>query len=104
MTREWREDSLRIAHKIKDHAESRGMTSGQFALNWVLGNEFVTAVLAGPRTIEQWTEYLGALDHDFSADDAAFIDGLIPPGHASSYGYTDPTYPVRGRVQRGPRT
>ncbi len=98
MTREWREDSLRIAQEIRAYAESRGMTSGQFAFNWLLSNALVTAVLAGPRTLEQWTEYLGALDHGFDADDAAFIDRLVPPGHASSYGYTDPTYPVTGRV------
>lgn len=98
MTREWREDSLRIAQEIRVYAESRGMTSGQFAVNWLLGNALVTAVLAGPRTLGQWTEYLGALEHGFDADDAAFIDRLVPPGHASSYGYTDPTYPATGRV------
>lgn len=102
MTREWRDDSLLIAQKIRERAESRGMTSGQFALNWLLGNALVTAVLAGPRTLEQWTDYLGALEHPFDAEDAAFIDSLVPPGHASSHGYTDPTYPVRGRVQREP--
>ena len=104
MTREWREDSLLIAQKIRERAETKGMTSGQFALNWVLGNALVTAVLAGPRTLEQWTEYLGALEHDFDAEDAAFVDGLVRPGHASSHGYTDPTYPVRGRVQRERRS
>jgi aryl-alcohol dehydrogenase-like predicted oxidoreductase len=103
MTREWREGSLQIAQQIRERAEARGMTSGQFALNWVLGNALVTAVLAGPRTLEQWTEYLGALDHEFDAEDAAFVDHLVPPGHASTHGYTDPTYPVRGRVQRPPR-
>ena len=104
MTREWREDSLRIAQKIRERAESIGMSSGQYAVNWLLANALVTAVLAGPRTFDQWTEYLGALDHGFDADDAAFIDSLIPPGHASSYGYTDPTYPVTGWVPRAPRS
>jgi len=100
MTREWRDDSLRIAQEIRAYAESRGMTSGQFAVNWLLSNALVTAVLAGPRTLEQWTEYLGALEHGFDANDAALIDRLVPPGHASSFGYTDPTYPVTGRVPR----
>jgi aryl-alcohol dehydrogenase-like predicted oxidoreductase len=103
MTREWRDDSLRIAQQIRERAEAKGMTSGQFALNWLLGNALVTAVLAGPRTLDQWTEYLGALEHGFDADDAAFVDGLVPPGHASSFGYTDPTYPVTGRLQRDPK-
>ena len=100
MGREWREESLAIVQELRVHAEARGMTVGQFAVNWLLGNELVTAVLAGPRTFEQWTEYLGALDHGFDADDAAVVDRLIPPGHASTHGYTDPVYPVTGRVHR----
>jgi aryl-alcohol dehydrogenase (NADP+) len=100
LLREWRGDSLRIAREIREYAEGRSMTSGQFALNWLLSNDLVTSVLAGPRTLDQWTEYLGALEHGFDGDDAALIDRLVPPGHASSYGYTDPTYPVTGRVQR----
>ena len=100
MNREWRDESLRIVQEMRGHAESRGMTTGQFAVNWLLSNALVTAVLAGPRTLEQWTEYLGALDHGFDADDAALVDRLVPPGHASTYGYTDPVYPVKGRVHR----
>ena len=59
---EFRDESLRHAQRIKAHAEKRGMTAGQFALNWVLNNKLVTSVLAGPRTEPQWREYLGALD------------------------------------------
>ena len=76
------------------------MTVAQFAVLWLLSNALVTAVLAGPRTLDQWTGYLGALDHGFDAEDAAVVDRLIPPGHASTYGYTDPVYPVGGRVHR----
>jgi len=98
---EFREQSLAHAHRIKAHAEKRGMTSGQFALNWVLNNRLVTAVLAGPRTEEQWREYLGALDHQFEAADEALIDSLVAPGHTSTPGYTDPKFPILGRVPRG---
>ena len=100
MAREWRDDSLQIAQEFRRHAESKGMTAAQFAVNWQLANANITAILAGPRTLEQWTEYLGALEHGFDAEDAAFVDRLVPPGHASTHGYTDPTYPVTGRVQR----
>jgi aryl-alcohol dehydrogenase-like predicted oxidoreductase len=98
MLREWRDESLQIAQQLREHAERKGMTTGQFAVNWLLGNALVSAVLAGPRTLDQWTEYLGALDHDFDADDAALVDRLVPPGYASTYGYHDPNYPVVGRV------
>lgn len=56
------------------------------------------ARIVGPRTFEQWREYLGALQHGFDAEDEAFIDGLVPAGHASTPGCTDPRFPVTGRV------
>ena len=76
------------------------MTAGQFALNWVLNNRLVTAVIAGPRTEEQWREYLDALDHRFEAEDEALIDGLVAPGHTSTPGYIDPKFPILGRTPR----
>jgi aryl-alcohol dehydrogenase-like predicted oxidoreductase len=98
---EYRDESLRHAQRIKAHAEKRGMTAGQFALNWVLANKLVTSVLAGPRTERQWHDYLGALDHTLDLRDEALIDRLVPPGHLSTYGYADPKFPVSGRVLRG---
>jgi aryl-alcohol dehydrogenase-like predicted oxidoreductase len=100
MQTEWRDESLWLARVIKAHAESRGMTAGQFAVNWVLNNEYVTSVVAGPRTTEQWREYLGALDHAFTAEDEAFIDGLVAAGHPSTPGFNDPAYPIEGRLPR----
>lgn len=97
---EFREDSLRYAQVIRSHAERRGITAGQWALNWVLNNGLVTAVIAGPRTEEQWRDYLGALDYQFDADDEALVDKLVAPGHMSTPGYTDPKFPVSGRVPR----
>jgi aryl-alcohol dehydrogenase (NADP+) len=97
---EFREESLEHAQRIKAHAQKRGMTAGQFALNWVLNNALVTAVLAGPRTEEQWREYLGALEHRFDAGDEALIARLVPAGHPSTPGYTDPKFPVAGRPVR----
>jgi len=101
LRREWRQESLQIAAQIREHAEAKGMTAGQFAVNWLLGNSVISAILAGPRTLEQWTEYLGALDHELDADDAALVDRLVPPGYASTYGYIDPDFPIAGRVARG---
>jgi len=97
---EFREESIRHALRIKSHAEKRGMTAGQFALNWVLSNGLVTSVLAGPRTQAQWLEYLGALEHKLDDDDEAFVDSLVAPGHPSTPGYTDPKFPVAGRPAR----
>src|SRR5665647_1353670 len=86
-----------MAQQLKAHAEQRGMSAGQFALNWVLNNRLVTSVLAGPRTFAQWTEYLGALEQRFSAEDEALVDSMVKSGHPSTPGYNDPRYPVTGR-------
>jgi len=95
---EYRAESFAVAAAVAKRAAGLGCTPGQFALAWVLRNRLVTSVLAGPRTAEQWTGYLGALAVRLDADDEAFVDALVPPGHASTPGYTDPSFPVRGRV------
>jgi len=98
MQTEWRQESLVIAQKIKAHAEARGMTAGHFAINWLLNNKLVTSALAGPRTLEQWQDYLAALEHEFTAEDEALVDELVVTGHPSTPGYNDPAYPIEGRV------
>ncbi|HEV7264961.1 MAG TPA: aldo/keto reductase [Falsiroseomonas sp.] len=100
METEFRPDSLRIAQILRTHAESRGLSAGQFALAWVLNNRLVTSPITGPRTMEQWTDYLGALDYRFTAEDEALVDGLVTAGHPSTPGYNDPAYPIEGRQPR----
>jgi len=97
---EWRPESLRIAQDIKRRAEGRGITAGQFAVAWVLNNRSITAVIGGPPTEEQWDDYLGALHYQFTAEDEAFIEGLVATGHPSTPGYNDPAYPIEGRNPR----
>jgi aryl-alcohol dehydrogenase-like predicted oxidoreductase len=100
METEFRPESLRIAQVLKAHAEARGITPGQFALAWLLNNRLVTAPIAGPRTMEQWQDYAGALDYRFTAEDEALVDGLVTAGHPSTPGYNDPQYPIEGRPVR----
>ena len=100
MQSEWRPESLQIAQTLRQHAEARGITAGQFALAWVLHNSLVHGAIAGPRTMAQWTENLGALDYQFTAEDEALVDRLVPMGHPSTPGYNDPAYPIEGRVPR----
>ena len=97
METEWRAESLVIAQKIKKRAEKVGITAGQFAMSWVLNNALVTSVLVGPRTMGQWRDYLATLKYEFTEEDEAFIDSLVPSGHPSTPGYSDPAYPITGR-------
>lgn len=97
---EWRPESLAIAAELAEHARGRGITPGQFAVAWLLNNRIVTAPIAGPRTEEQWADYVGALDYAFTAEDEALVNRLVVTGHPSSPGYNDPAYPIEGRVPR----
>jgi aryl-alcohol dehydrogenase-like predicted oxidoreductase len=96
---EFREESLVIAQTLKDHAESKGISLAQFATAWVLANPLVSSVIAGPRTLKQWQDYLPALGYVVTAEDEALVDSLVHPGHPSTPGYTDPAYPLNGRVR-----
>ena len=97
LTTEYRDESLKIAKRVAKHAQSKGMTAAQFAFLWVLNNRLVASAIAGPRTMGQWNDYMKALRHPFDADDEALVDSLVPRGHSSTPGYTDPAYPVVGR-------
>ena len=97
MQTEWRPESLEIAREIAARAEQKGVTTVAFAIAWVLRNRLISSAIVGPRTEEQWDSYLPALDAVLDADDEAFVDALVTPGHASTPGYTDPAYPVEGR-------
>ena len=88
----------RIAREIAAHARARGVDAADFALAWVLNNRLVTSAIAGPRTDEQWEAYQHALEFAFSAEDEAFVNGLVAAGHASTPGFNDPSHPVEGRV------
>jgi aryl-alcohol dehydrogenase-like predicted oxidoreductase len=94
---EFREESLRIAQQLKAHAEGKGVTLAQFATAWVLAHRAVSSVIAGPRTLQQWQDYLPALDYRFTDDDEALVDSLVSPGHPSTPGFNDPSHPLYPR-------
>jgi len=98
METEFRQESLAMAQTIKAHAAKKGLTATQFALAWLLRNRIVSSLLAGPRTFEQWADYLAAADSSLDDEDEALIDSLVKPGHPSTPGYNDPQYPFYGRV------
>jgi aryl-alcohol dehydrogenase-like predicted oxidoreductase len=97
METEFREESLEIARKLKVHAEATGRTPVQFALAWLWANRIVSSVIAGPRTLAQWKDYVEASGTPWRDDDETLVDSLVRPGHPSTPGYTDPSYPFFGR-------
>jgi aryl-alcohol dehydrogenase-like predicted oxidoreductase len=97
METEFREESVAIAQKLKAHAAMSGRSATQFALAWLWANRIVTSIIAGPRTLAQWTDYVEAIGAAWSPEDEALVDSLVPPGHPSTPGYNDPQYPFYGR-------
>lgn len=97
---EWRAESLQIARRIQDYTREKGVGIVEFAIAWVLNNRAVTSAIVGPRTEQQWDGYLKALEVRISAEDEAFIDSLVTPGHASTPGFNDVQHFVSGRQLR----
>lgn len=97
MQAEWREESLVVASNIADYCRSKTVAPSQFALAWCLANPILTAVILGPRTMEQFDDNIGCLELEVTAEDEAFIDSLVPPGSHSGQCFQDPAYPVTGR-------
>jgi len=97
---ELREESFVIAQRLRPLAEAHGCTLSQFAVAWTLANPVVTSAIIGPRTMEQYADSLPALDVKLTPGDEAAVDELIPPGWKTGRGFTDPNYPVRGRLTR----
>jgi len=100
METEFRAESLAIAARLKAHAEASGRTATQFALAWLWANRIVTSIIAGPRTLAQWRDYVDAIGTAWSGEDEKLVDELVTPGHPSTPGYNDPAYPIEGRRAR----
>jgi aryl-alcohol dehydrogenase-like predicted oxidoreductase len=98
METEFRAESFVVASKLAEHAQKTGRTPTQFAMAWMWANQIVTSVIAGPRTMEQWNDYVGAIGTGWTDADEALVDSLVRPGHPSTPGYNDPQYPFHGRV------
>jgi aryl-alcohol dehydrogenase (NADP+) len=97
METEHRAESYAIARELGEHARRTGRTLTGFALAWLWANRIVSSVIAGPRTLAQWQDYLAAVGTSWADEDEAIVDRLVRPGHPSTPGYNDPRYPFFGR-------
>ncbi len=97
LNRDFKPESFAVVGRLEKHLTKRSMSVMDFAILWLLNSANVTSVIAGPRTLGQWKDYLGALAHEFTAEDEALVNELVAPGHAAAPGYTWARYPVMGR-------
>lgn len=97
INRDMQKEAFAAVSKIQRRLANRDASVIDFSMQWLLNNELVSSVIAGPRTNAQWRAYIKSADAEFTADDEAFCDKLVAPGHPATPGYTWPRYPIRGR-------
>jgi len=93
----YRPEAVQAAARIAAHATSRGIAPTAFAIAWVLANRNVTSAIVGPRTMEQWQDYIQAVEVTWSGADEAAVDAIVPRGAAAVPYAVDPKYPIAGR-------
>ena len=71
-----------VIEGLQPIAAEKGITLSQFALAWCMQRPGVTSPIIGPRTMEQFEDYLGALDVTFTEDEQRRIDRVARRGDA----------------------
>ena len=94
---ELRDASFEVAQELTAYCDQKGCPTSAFALAWCLASPVITAVILGPRTMEQYQDKLRSLEVTITPEDEAFVNSLVPPGEHSGKGFQDPAYPVTGR-------
>jgi len=101
------QQKLIAADALGQLADDAGISLVHLALAWVINNPAVTAAIIGPRTMDQLTSQIGALDVQLSSDVLDRIDEIVPPGTNFTWadaGYTPPMVAetsARRRPSRG---
>ncbi len=77
---------LAAADALAELAEGAGIPLPQLAVAWVVNHPVVTSAIVGPRTMEQLTSQLPALDVTLTTDVLNRIDEIVRPGTNVSWG------------------
>jgi aryl-alcohol dehydrogenase-like predicted oxidoreductase len=97
---------LEAADALAQVAEKAGISLVDMAVAFVINHPAVTAAIIGPRTMEQFTSQLGAVDVTLEADLLDAIDEIVPPGTNFSFGdggYAAPSIVDASRRRRAAR-
>jgi pyridoxine 4-dehydrogenase len=70
--------NLRVVERLRQVADSMGLTMAQVATAWVLSRGTDIVPVVGARRRDRLAESLGAMDVTLSADDLARIEGAMP--------------------------
>ncbi len=84
---------LDAAEALANLADKAGISLVHLAVAWVINHPVVTSAIIGPRTMEQLTSQLDAVDVTLDAATLDAIDEIVPPGTNFTWadaGYTPP--------------
>ena len=84
---------LEAADALGALADDAGIPLVHLAIAWVINHPSVTSAIIGPRTMEQLTSQLPAVDVELEPDLLDAVDRIVPPGTNFSWadaGYTPP--------------
>ena len=71
-----------VVELVEAMAKEKGCTASQLSLAWVMHQPGVTSPIAGPRTMEQLEDNLGAIDVEVTDEDRERLDTVSKPGRA----------------------
>jgi aryl-alcohol dehydrogenase-like predicted oxidoreductase len=94
---------LEAAEALGSLADELGMPLPHLALAFVLQHPGVSSAIIGPRTMDQLTSQLGAVDVTLDGATLDRIDEIVPPGatiNAADGGYVSPTLTEPGLRRR----
>jgi aryl-alcohol dehydrogenase-like predicted oxidoreductase len=77
---------------LADSAKQAGVTLTALSLAWTLQRPGITSIVVGPRTIDQLTGQLAALDVALDEELLARIDQVVPPGGVTVPYYLDDSF------------
>lgn len=68
-----------VLDTLRGIAKEKEASVAQIATAWLNKQEGVASVIIGPRTMEQFDDYLGSLDVELTESDIERIDSVAPP-------------------------
>jgi aryl-alcohol dehydrogenase-like predicted oxidoreductase len=79
------EANLRLAAKVREIAEEKGITPAQLAIAWVLAQGEDLVPIPGTKRRKYLEDNAGAVDVELTEDDLARIDAELPPVAGERY-------------------
>jgi aryl-alcohol dehydrogenase-like predicted oxidoreductase len=89
--------NLDLVSRIGEMARTKGCTSAQLALAWVLAQGDDVVPIPGTKRRKYLEQNIGALDVGLTADDLKAIDAVCPPGSAAGTRYPEAGMATVGR-------